>query len=166
MRLTDEQKSAIVDDIVNQMQEVIDEPLDHIYDELEFEEDDWGRCYRNGSHNFSQVLEEICPDGIPGIDSENSDVYISVEYDGYLTFHDDYDSGDYWNPPSGGIEIDSIELILQSLEMEISVLNPETDEYEEIEVTEREISTLKQTIASKIKNRPERRMSSQKKVAV
>lgn len=166
MRLTEEQKNTIVDEIVKQMQEVIDDPENHVEEEFEFDEDDYGRTRRSGSHYFSRVLEEICADGLPRIDSENSEIGICVEYDGYLTFHDDYDAGDYWTPPSGGIEIDSIELTLQSLEIEIYVFNPETDGYEEIEVTEKEITTLKDTITSKIKNRPERRKSSQKKVAI
>lgn len=166
MRLTDEQKQSIVDDIVKQMQEVIDEPNDHIEEEFEYDEDDWGRCCNYGSHIFSRVLENICKDGIPGIDSETSNIGICVEYDGYLTFHDDYDPGDYWTPPSGGIEIDSVELTLQSLEVDISVLNPVTGEYEDLDVSEDEVETLKKSISSKIVNRPERRKSSKKKIAV
>lgn len=166
MRLTDEQKQSIVDDIVKQMQEVIDEPNDHIEEEFEYDEDDSGRCYNHGSHHFSRVLEEICADGIPGIDSDTSEIGIYVEYDGYLTFHDEYDPGDYWTPPSGDIEFDSVELTLQSLEIDISVLNPESGEYEDFEVSKDEVDNMKKSISSKIVNRPERRKSSKKKIAV
>ncbi|MDE6007721.1 MAG: hypothetical protein K2G90_00760 [Muribaculaceae bacterium] len=166
MRLTDVQKQAIIDDIVKQMQEVIDEPNDHVEEEFEYDEDDWGRCYKHGSHHFSRVLEEICLDGIPGIDSDTSEVGICVEYDGYLTFHDEFEPGDYWTPPSGGIEIDSIELTLQSLAIDITILNQDSGEYEDLDISEGEIEAMKKSISSKIVNRPERRKSSRKKVAV
>lgn len=166
MRLTEEQKQAIVDDVVKQMQEVIDEPNDHINEEFDYDEDDWGNSYNRGSHHFSQTLEEICVDGIPGIDIDDSDVYVSAEFDGYLTFHDDYEPGDYWTPPSGGVEIDSIELTLKTLEIEVSILNPDNGEYEYIEVTEEEIKALIQRINKRIVNKPPYRRRRDKRIAV
>lgn len=166
MKLTEEQKQAIVDDVVKQMQDVIDEPYDHINEEFDYDEDDWGNSYNRGSHHFSQELEEICIDGLPCLDKDNSDVGICAEFDGYLTFHDDYEPGDYWTPPSGGVEIDSIELTLKTLEIEVSLINPDNGEYEYIEVTEGEIKALIQRINKRIVNKPPYRSTRDKRIAV
>lgn len=136
MKLTEEQIQAIIDDVVSKMEDVIDDPCNGDYSDLDFYEDDMGHCYNFGSHSYESELEEICIDGLPGIDSDESDIYITATYDVDMSFHDDYDPGDYWTPPSGGIEVDEVSVSVSKIEIEISVLNKETDEYEDIEITE------------------------------
>lgn len=127
MKLTQEQKQAIIDDAANRLEAIADDPLDG-RDDLDMYEDEYGRCYNSGSCSMAGTIEEICyDDGIPGIAPADSDICINLEYDGTAYYHDSYDSGDYWTPPSGGIELDDLELYATSLYVEIDVLNEATD---------------------------------------
>lgn len=136
MKLTEEQVQAIIDDVVSKIEAIKEDPCDGDYSDLECYEDELGRPYNFGSHSYETELEEVCIDGLPGIDSDESDIYITATCYVDMLFHDDYDPGDYWTPPSGGIEIDEVNASVSKIEIEISVLNHETDEYEDIEITE------------------------------
>lgn len=142
MRLTEEQKQAIIADAVKRMQAITDDPLDD-RDDLYPYEDEMGRCYNHGSCSLATTIEEICEDnGIPGIEPEFSDICISLECEGEAYFHDSYDPGDYWTPPSGGIELDEFEFCATDLYVEIDVYNEATEEYESIEVSEDELKEM------------------------
>lgn len=156
MRLTEEQKQAIIKAAADKLSIIADDPLDG-RDDLELDEDEYGRCYNRGYCSLNGEIDEICEEeGIPGIDPANSEICISLEYDGSADFHDDYDPGDYWTPPSGGIELDDYDIALTSLYVDIDVLNEETDEYETIEVSEEEINEMIDAIneISGIERRP------------
>lgn len=133
MKPTEEQVQAIIADTANKLQSIIDDPCGGDYSDFECYEDELGHCYNSGSHSTEGEIEEICYDGLPGINSDDADIYILAKYDAYISFHDDYDPGDYWTPPSGGIEIDEVEITISSMEFEVSVYNSTTNEYEEIE---------------------------------
>lgn len=136
MKLTDEQVQAIVDDIVSKMEAIIEDPCDGDYSDFECYEDEEGHYYKFGSHTSYGQLEEICLEGLPGIPADDNDIFITADYTAEIDFHDDYDPGDYWTPPSGGIELDKVEAQIDDIDFEISVLNQETDEYEDVEVPE------------------------------
>lgn len=150
MKLTDEQSQAIIDDIVSKMEVIIDDPCDGDYSDFECYEDEDGRCYNHGSHSIKSVFEEICIDGLPGIPANDSDIYITASYAVDMSFHDDYDPGDYWTPPSGGIELDEVVAKVSEIEIEISVLNHETDEYENVEVSEMQKQLIVEKVNEKI----------------
>lgn len=135
MKLTDEQKLAIIEDTVSKLTDAI-EDID--CSDFEMYEDDYGRSYNHGSTTISGELEEICIDGFPGISDDDSDIYISATYECDCSYHDDYDPGDYWTPPSGGIELDTVEPYVTDIEIEIDVYNAETDEYDSIEVSKKD----------------------------
>lgn len=142
MKLTEEQKQAIIKEASDRLSAIADDPLDG-RDDLELDEDDYGRSYDKGSCSLAGEIEELClGNGISGIDPANSEIYINLEYDGTAYYHDDYDPGDYWTPPSGGIELDDFELFATALYVGIDVLNEEADEYETIEVSEDEIKEM------------------------
>lgn len=132
--LTEEQIKAIIADATAKLQKVADTAMED--DEPNYYEDDYGHCYSSGSNNLSGELEEICYEGLPGIDADNSDIFITASYDGDCDWRDTYDSGDYWTPPSGGIEVDKVEVYLTEIEIEISVYDKECDDYIDIEVSE------------------------------
>lgn len=132
MKITEDQIKAIIEDATSQLLAVIDEPCD--CSDLQCEEDEYGRCYPYCSGYLEGDLEEICIDGLAGI--EDGDVCIYATYDGSYSYHDDYDPGDYWTPPSGGWELDDCEAYLTSITIELSVYNPTTDEYEDVEVSQ------------------------------
>ncbi len=133
MKLTEEQKLAIIEDTSSKLADVID---DIDCSDFEMYEDDYGRCYNHGSTTIDGELEEICLDGLPGVSADDSDIYIVAKYECDCSYHDDYDPGDYWTPPSGGIELDSVEPSVTDIEIEIGVYNAETDDYDSIEVSE------------------------------
>lgn len=148
MRLTEEQKQAIIADAAKHLEKIAEDPLDG-RDDLDLDEDEYGRCYNRGTCSLCGTYEEICEeDGIPGILPEESEIYISMEYDGTAYFHDEYDPGDYWTPPSGGIELDDFDLHAISLSVEIDVLNKDTDEYESVEVSDEELNEMMDAINS------------------
>lgn len=132
MKLTAEQILAIIEETSSMLANAID---DIDCSEFEMYEDDYGRSYSHGSTTIDGELEEICIDGLPGISAEDSDIYISANYECDCSYHDDYDPGDYWTPPSGGIELDSAEAYITDIDIDISVYNAETDEYDSIEVS-------------------------------
>lgn len=148
MKLTEEQVQAIVDDIVSKMEAIIEDPCDGDYSDFECYEDEYGRCSNYGSHTLKETMEEICIDGLPGIHAD--DIYIVADYTVEIDFHDDYDPGDYWTPPGGGIELDKVEAYVNDVDVEISVLNQETDEYEDVEVTEEQMKSIVERVNEKI----------------
>lgn len=150
MELTKEQIQAIIDDIVSKMEAVIENPCNGDYSDLECYEDDYGHCYDFGSHSFESELEEICIDGLPGISKDDSDICITASYDVDLSFHDDYDPGDYWTPPAGGIEIDEVRASISKVDIDISVFNKETEDYEEIKVSEKQKKYIIDKVNEKI----------------
>lgn len=133
MKLTDEQKKAIIEDTASRFAHIID---DIDCSEFDLYEDDYGRCYNHGSTTIDGELEEICIDGLPGVPADNSDICITAKYECRCSYHDDYDPGDYWTPPSGGIELDSAEPYITEIDIDISVFNKDTDDYEYIEISE------------------------------
>lgn len=132
--LSEEQIKAIIADATAKLQEIADSAMEDT--EPNYYEDDYGRCYNSGSNSLCGEIEEICYEGLPGIKNDDADIYISASYDGNCEWHDDYDPGDYWTPPSGGIEVDKVEIYLAEIEIEISVYDEETDDYVDIEVSE------------------------------
>ena len=129
MTLTEEQVQAIIDDIVSKMEDVIDNPCNGDYSNLECYEDEYGRCYSHGSQCIESELEEICFDGLPGINPEVSD---------------------YWTPPSGGIEIDEVCASVTDVKIEISVLNRESDKYEAVKITNEQKMLILERVNDKI----------------
>lgn len=150
MKLTDEQVQAIVDDIVSKMEAIIEDPCNGDYSDFECYEDEYGHCYDFGSHSIESELEEICIDGLPGIPADDSDICISADYTVYIDFHDDYDPGDYWTPPGGGIELDKVKAYIEDVDVEISVLNQETDESEDVEVSEEQRKLIVEKVNEQI----------------
>lgn len=150
MTLTEEQVQAIIDDIVSKMEDVIDNPCNGDYSDLECYEDEYGRRYSHGSQCIESELEEICFDGLPGINPEYSDIYITAGYCADISFHDDYDPGDYWTPPSGGIEIDEVCASVTDVKIEISVLNRESDKYEAVKITNEQKMLILERVNDKI----------------
>lgn len=150
MKLTDEQVQSIVDDIVSKMEAIIEDPCDGDYSDFECYEDEYGRCSNYGTHTLNETLEEICIDGLPGIPADDSDIYISADYVVDIDFHDDYDPGDYWTPSSGGIEFDNVKAYIEDVDVEISALNQETDEYEDVEVSDEQIEFIVEKVNEKI----------------
>lgn len=150
MKLTDEQVQAIVDDIVSKMEAIIEDPCDGDYSDFECYEDEYGHCYNFGSHSIESELEEIGIDGLPGIPADDSDICISADYTVDIDFHDDYDPGDYWTPPAGGIELDKVEASVSDVDIEISVLIQETDEYEDVEVSEEQRKLIVEKVNKQI----------------
>lgn len=150
MKLTDEQVQAIVDDIVSKMEAIIEDPCDGDYSDFECYEDEYGRCSDYGSHTLNETMEDICIDGLPGISKDDSDISITADYTVDIDFHDDYDPGDYWTPPGGGIELDKVEAYINDVDVEISVLNQETDEYEDVEVSDEQIKFIVAKVNEKI----------------
>lgn len=150
MTLTEEQVQAIIDDIVSKMEDVIDNPCNGDYSDLECYEDEYGRCYSHGSQCIESELEEICFDGLPGINPEDSDIYITAGYCADISFHDNYDPGDYWTPPSGGIEIDGVCASVTDVKIEISVLNRESDKYEAVKITNEQKMHILERVNDKI----------------
>jgi hypothetical protein len=150
MRLTEEQIQAIIDDIVSKMEDVIEDPCNGDFSDFECYEDEYGHCYDFGSHTFDSELEEICLDGLPGISPDDADIYITAKYSADVSFHDDYDPGDYWTPPSGGIEIDEVEASVYDIKIEIDVYNQESDEYEAIEIPQEVINRIENSVNEKI----------------
>lgn len=146
--ITEEQIQAIIADVASKLQQIIDQPiLDH--DELNYYEDEYShRCHR-GSMNLEGELEDICCEGIPGI-GEDSDIYISASYKGTCDWHDDYDAGDYWTPPSGGIEIDDVDAYITEMGIEISVYDEDTDEYIQVEVSKEVINCIIEEVNKKV----------------
>ena len=142
MKPTEEQIQAIIADTANKLQDIIDDPCGDDYSDFECYEDDLGHCYNYGYHSIEGEIEEICYDGLPGINSDDADRYIIAKYDAYISFHDDYDPGDYWTPPSGGIEIDEVEVAISSMEFEVSVYDSATDEYEVIDFSPKLIERI------------------------
>lgn len=133
MRLTEEQMLAIIEGTSSKLAGAI-EDID--CSDFEMYEDEYGHCYNHGSTTIDGELEEICIDGIPGVSDDDSDICIYATYECNCTYHDDYDPGDYWTPPSGGIELDSVEPYITDIDIEISVYNADSDEYDSIEVSE------------------------------
>lgn len=133
MKLTEEQIQAIINDAADKLQALIEDPCNGDYSDLDMYEDERG-CYPFGSKNCDSEIEEICYEGLPGIDTDCADIYIMAKCDLRYSYHNDYDPGDYWTSPSGGIEIDEVEAYITDMEIEISVLNQDTDEYESVEV--------------------------------
>lgn len=150
MRLTEEQIQAIIDDMVSKMEGVIEDPCNGDYSDFECYEDDYGRSYDFGSHCFESELEEICIDGLPGIPADDADIYITAKYSADVSFHDDYDPGDYWTPPSGGIEIDEVDASVYDIVIEIDVYNQDTDEYDAIEIPQEVIDRIEKSVNEKI----------------
>ena len=146
MRLTEEQIQAIIDDVVSKMQGVIDDPFNGDYSDLECYEDEYGHCYYFGSQSIESELEEICLDGLPGIAPDYADIYITATYWGDVSFYDDYDPGDYWTPPAGGIEIDKVDVCVKDIDIEIDVYNQETDEYEAVDVLQDDKDRIVKTV--------------------
>ena len=142
MKPTEEQIQAIIADTANKLQDIIDDPCGDDDSDFECYEDDLGHCYNYGYHSIEGEIEEICYDGLPGINSDDADIYIIAKYDAYISFHDDYDPGDYWTPPSGGIEIDEVEVAISSMEFEVSVYDSATDEYEVIDFSPKLIERI------------------------
>lgn len=142
MKPTEEQVQAIIADTANKLQSIIDDPCGDDYSDFECYEDDLGHCYNYGYHSIEGEIEEICYDGLPGINSDDADIYIIAKYDAYISFHDDYDPGDYWTPLSGGIEIDEVEVAISSMEFEVSVYDSATDEYEVIDFSPKLIERI------------------------
>lgn len=142
MKPTEEQVQAIIADTANKLQAIIENPCGGDYSNFECYEDELGHCYDHGTHYTDGEIEEICCDGLPGINSNDADIYILAKYDANISFHDDYDPGDYWTPPSGGIEIDEVEVAISSMEFDVSVYNSATDEYEEIEFSPKLIERI------------------------
>lgn len=134
MKLTEKQANVIIDDIVSKLKEVISQPCNGDYSNLECYEDDEGHCYNFGTYCYEDELEEICINGFPGIDPDISDIFISAKYNVDMSFHDSYEPGDYWTPPSGGIEIDEVNAYVSEITIEIDIFNQETDKYEHIAV--------------------------------
>ena len=135
MELTEEQIQAIIEDTANKVAGIVDNPCGGDYSEFQCYEDECGHVYPNGSYSEDSEIEEICYDGLPGIDPMESDIFITAKYSMELSFHDDYDPGDYLTPPAGGIEIDDIDVRIYDMVFEIDVLNHDTDEYESIEIS-------------------------------
>lgn len=150
MKLTEEQVQAIIDDIVSKMEAIIEDPCGGDYSDFELDEDDYGHCYKTGSHTMYETLEEICLDGLPGFSKDDSDICISAEYVVDIDFHDEYDPGDYWTPPSGDIELDEVIAKISEVEIEISVLNHKTDEYEDVEVSDKQKQIIVEKVNEKI----------------
>ena len=150
MKLTDEQVQAIVDDIVSKMEAIIEDPCDGDYSDFECYEDEYGRCSDYGSHTLNEMIEEICIDGLPGIPKDDSYISIAADYTVEIDFHDDYDPGDYWTPPGGGIELDKVKASIEDVDVEISVLNQETDEYEDVEVSEEQRKLIVEKVNEQI----------------
>ncbi len=136
MTLTEEQIQAIIDDAVLKLQTAIDDMYEGDYSDFEYYEDEEGHCYDFGSHTCKGTLEEICLDTLPGINKDESDISITADYCLDIDFHDDYDPGDYWTPPAGGIEIDKVEAYITEIDIDIEILNPQSGEYESIEIPE------------------------------
>lgn len=132
--LTEEQIQAIIDDAAAKLQNIADSAMED--EDPDYYEDDYGHCYNHGSNSLSGEIEEICYDGLPGIGPDNSDIYISASYDGDCQWTDTYDSGDYWTPPSGGIEVDSVDVYLTDIDIEISIYDEETEDYTDVEISE------------------------------
>lgn len=133
MKLTDDQKKAIIEDAASKLFHIID---DIDCSEFDLYEDDYGRCYNHGRTTIDGELEEICIDGLPGVSADDSEIYITAKYECDCSYHDDYDPGDYWTPPSGGMELDSVEASITEIEIFIDVYNADTDDYDSIEVSE------------------------------
>lgn len=147
MKLTDEQKQAIIEDTAARMSDIID---DIDCSEFDLYEDDYGRCYNHGSTTIDGELEEICIDGLPGVSADDSDICITAKYECRCCYHDDYDPGDYWTPPSGGMELDSAEPYITDIEIDISVYNPETGDYDTVEVSEEDMKFIIDELNQKV----------------
>lgn len=132
--LSEEQIKAIIADAAEKLNAIAEEPISD-YDSLDYDEDDYGRSYNRGTESLCGEIEEICYEGLPGI-SEDSDIYICASYEGSCDWHDDYDPGDYWTAPSGGIEIDSVDVYLTDIDIEITMLDEESGEYVDVEISE------------------------------
>jgi hypothetical protein len=140
--LSEEQIAFIIADAKQKLEALIEDPVSD-GEGLEGYEDEEGHCYPYCSG--SDDLEvELCMDGIPGLD--DADVfalaYMHVDY----SYADTYDSGDYWTPPSGGWELQDSDGWMDRLDLEISSYNPETEEYENIEISDE----LKQRIINAV----------------
>lgn len=133
MKLTEEQRNAIIEDVSSKLACLV-EDLD--CSEFDLYEDDYGRCYNHGSTTIDGEFDEICIDGLPGVPVDDSDICITAKYECMCSYHDDYDPGDYWTPPSGGMELDSAEPCITDIDIDISVYNSETEVYDSIEVSE------------------------------
>lgn len=156
MKLTDEQIQAIIEDTAHKLELFISDPCDGDYSDLECYEDENGNCYDFGTHSFTYELEEICYDGLPGIDSDNADIFITAIVCADLSFHDDYDPGDYYTPPSGGIELDRVDAFISDIDIEINVINPMNNEYERMEVTSEVKDSILKTVNDKINSTDKR----------
>lgn len=132
--LTEEQIQAIIADATEKLQHIADTAMED--DDPDYYEDERGNCYNHGSNSLSGDIEEICYYGLPGIDPDNCDIYITASYDGSCDWTDTYDPGDYWTPPCGGIEVDKVEVYLTDIDIEISIYDEETEESTDIEISE------------------------------
>lgn len=149
MRLTEEQIQAIISDTADKLYALAEDPCNGDYSDLDFYEDDEGRCYSYGSKYCEREIEEICINGLPGISPENSDIIISATCGLDFSYHDDYDAGDYWTPLSGGIEIDSVDIELLDMEFEINVPAHVTNEYVCVDIPKE----VKQRIITEVNER-------------
>ncbi len=147
MKLTEEQRNAIIEDAASRLVGILD---DIDCSEFDLYEDDYGRCYNHGSTTIDGELEEICIDGLPGVSVEESDIYITAKYECRCSYHDDYDPGDYWTPPSGGMELDSAEPCITDIEIDINVYNSETDDYDSIEVSQEDKQYIIEELNKKV----------------
>lgn len=147
MRLTKEQILAIIEDTSSKLEGAI-EDID--CSDFEMYEDEYGHCYNHGSTTIDGELEEICMDGLPGVPEDDSDIYISASYECNCSYHDDYDPGDYWTPPSGGVELDSAEAYITDIDIDISVYNADTDEYDPIEVSKEDREYIIEQVNKKV----------------
>lgn len=134
MVLTEEQIQAIIDDAAAKLQNIADSAMED--EEPNYYEDEYGHCYNSGFNSLAGNIEEICYDGLPGIDPDKSDIYISASYNGECQWTDTYDSGNYWTPPSGGIEVDSVDIYLTDIDIEIYISDEETEDYTDVEISE------------------------------
>lgn len=147
MKLTDEQRNAIIEDVSSKLASLI-EDID--CSEFDLYEDDYGRCYNHGCTTIDGELEEICIDGLPGVSADDSDICITAKYECVCSYHDDYDPGDYWTPPSGGMELDSAEPYITEIEIDINVYNADIDDYDSIEVSEEDKEFILEELNKKV----------------
>lgn len=141
MKLTEEQKNAIAKELAERFSAIVDDPIED-YDALDFDEDEYGHTFSRGKCTLCGEIDEICIDGLPGLDTENSEVSICASYYLDISYYDDYDSGDYWTPPSGGVELDNVTGAIESVDIDAEVYNPQAEEWEVIEVTEEEVALI------------------------
>ena len=145
MKITEDQKKAIIADTISKLKGVIDN-----IDSSDFETSESGLNYNYGSTTLKGEIEEICYEGLPGVPQKDNEIFISAKYECQCNYHDEFEPGDYWTPSYFGIVIDTVIPTIIDIDIDVSIYVPETDDYEFIQVSDEDKKIIIDQINNKV----------------